>query len=69
MKLFSKTYCYHYKISLHKPDSTIHFDGTITTDKRITYTSYLRVRADLEEKYKVGDLVNHIMLIESLTLL
>lgn len=69
MKIFTRTYTYHYNISFSRPDCTFFYDGTITTDKRITATYYLQIKANLEEKYKVGDLVNLNMKVNSLTLL
>ena len=68
-KIFSKTYCYHYNISFHRPDRTFSYDGTLNTNKRIIASSYLQMISALEEKYKVEDLVNANMSVNSLTLL
>lgn len=45
------------------------YDGTISTSKRVTSEFYLKVLEELEEKYKVGNLVNYDMIVNSLTLL
>ena len=68
MKLFSRTYCYHYSVSFTPLLRTYYYDGTITTDK-ITEVTYALIRTQLEERCAVGNLADYRMRIHSLTLL